>query len=246
VITVVIPVSPVPSHPDTSILDQTVTSVRHHLPDAELILMFDGVRNEQVDRKADYEEFIRRVLWKADHDPLWRPVCPFVFDEHLHQVGMLRNVIGEIRTPLMLWVEQDCPLVCDEPIDWESCIELLMSGEADIVRLHHESHILDAHRHMTFDQVGQFVRTSQYSGRPHLAAVDWYEQALAEHFSPEANTYLEDVLHGTCSEAYIVNGMDGWRKNRIWVYHPDGGNIKRSIHIDGRAGDPKFDELLRF
>lgn len=245
-ITVVVPVSPLLSHPDTAIVDETVASIRHHLPDAELILMFDGVRNEQVDRKADYEEFVRRVLWKADHDPLWRPVCPFVFGEHLHQVGMLRNIIGDVRTDLLLFCEQDTPLVTDEPIDWDACQQLIMSGDADIVRFAHEAHILPDHLHMMHGQQGQFVRTSQFSARPHLAAADYYERILADHFSPEARCFLEDKMHGICSEAYIVDGMNGWSDHRLWIYHPDGGNIKRSLHTDGRAGGPKFESEQRF
>lgn len=245
-ITVVVPISPIPSHPDLSILEQTVESIRHHLSDAELMLCFDGVRPEQEHRRADYEEHIRQVLWKADHDPVWRPMCPWVFDDHKHQVGMLRSVLDEVRTPLMLFCEQDTPLVTDEPIDWQACIELIMREEADVVRFAHEAHVLEAHAHMVHGQVDGFMRTSQFSARPHLAAVDYYDRILKDHFSSDANTFVEDVMHSVCSEAYIINGMDGWGQHRLWIYHPDGGNIKRSVHIDGRAGDPKFDSLLRF
>jgi hypothetical protein len=65
-ITVVIPVSPIKSHPDTAILDETLDSVRYHHPTAEIILTFDGIREEQSRRWHDYEEFIRRALWRAD------------------------------------------------------------------------------------------------------------------------------------------------------------------------------------
>jgi hypothetical protein len=32
---------------------------------------------------------------------------------------------------------------------------------------------------------------------------------------------------------------DGWDKHKLWIYHPE-GSIKRSYHLDGRAGTRKF------
>lgn len=106
-ITAVIPVSPIPSHPDISILTTTVESVRHHLPDSEIILTFDGVREEQEHRRHTYEHAIRETLWQADH--VWGNCYPIIFEQHQHQTGMLRAVIDRIRTPLLMYVEADCP-----------------------------------------------------------------------------------------------------------------------------------------
>jgi len=244
VITVLTPVSPIPSHPDTEILEQTLDSVRHHLPDAEIILTFDGVRAEQDDRAQDYAEHIRRALWRADHH--YGNICPLIFDEHTHQAGMARAALAEVRTPLVLYVEQDTPLVTDEPIEWDDCAALIESGQADVVRFHHEALIPEPHQHMMHGLEGKFLRTSQFSARPHLASTGYYRRVLADHFSPGANCFLEDVLHGVCSEAVIIDGMAGWDRHKLWIYHPDTGNIKRSWHIDGRAGAPKYDELQRF
>jgi hypothetical protein len=243
VITAIVPVSPIRSHPDTAILTETLGSIRHHLPDAEIVLTFDGVRPEQSDRRADYEEHIRRALWLADHH--YRNVVPFVWNEHLHQVGMLRRVLDEIRTPLLLFVEQDTPLT-DDLIDWNACIDLIMSGEADLVRYSHEAEVLPPHRHMTIGEVENgFQRTCQFSARPHLASVAYYRRILDAHFSPEARTYTEDVMHGVCHQAYTVDGMRGWYQHRIWIFHPE-GNIRRSYHTDGRAGEPKYEDQLVF
>lgn len=235
-ITVVIPVSPILSHPETKILEETIQSVRHHLPDAEIILCFDGVRVEQEARRADYEEHIRRVLWKAKS---WGAVCPFVFDEHAHQVGMLRAVMDEIRTPLLLFVEQDAPLVGE--IDWQACIDIITAGDADVVRYSHEAVIPIEHEHLMLGVMGNFLRTCQFSARPHLASVAYYRRLLTDHFSPDANCFVEDVAHGVCHNAYVRDGIAGWYGHRLWIYNPAGGNIKRSYTTDGRAGEPKWD-----
>ena len=203
-------------------------------------LTFDGVRGEQKDRADDYALATAGTLWAADKH--WRGVAPFRFTDHQHQSGMLRHVLDEIHTPLLLYVEQDTPLVCDEPIDWQACADLILSGESNLVRFHHEAHIPDVHAHMMHGTDGVFTRTSQWSQRPHLASVAFYRRILASHFTTESKCFIEDRMHGVCDNAYRQDGMNGWRQYAMHVYTPDGENIKRSYHLDGRAGAPKWDE----
>ena len=235
-ITVVTPVSPIPSHPDTAILDETIASVRHHLPDAEIILTFDGVRAEQAGRRADYEEHIRRALWKADHDPLWRPVCPFVFDAHLHQVGMMRAVIDEIRTPLLMYVEHDMPLRVDREIDFAAITRFIQSGRSDLVRFYLRDAIPDEHQYLMhgFESDGLFLRTSQWSQNVHISTVLFYRRILSEHFSPNAKSFIEDGIYGPAANAYPGDTF------RLHIYHPE-DDIRCLCHLDGRADDPKFE-----
>ena len=238
-ITVVTPVSPIPSHPDPKVLLQTIDSVRHHLPDSEIILTFDGVRAEQEHRRADYEEFIRRTLWLADHH--YGNIVPFVFDEHLHQVGMMRAVIDEIDTPMLMYVEQDTPLVVDREIDFDLVTKFISSCRSDLVRFHHEAQIPDEHQPMMHGMEPDlpFMRTSQWSQRPHVAFVPFYRRVL-DNFKPWAKCFIEDKMHGVCDEAYKINGMAGWQDWRLHIYAPE-GSICRSWHTDGRGGDPKFE-----
>ncbi len=245
-ITVVIPISPIKSHPETYILEETINSVRHHLPDCEIILTFDGVREEQEDRRPEYEEHIRQVLWKCNH--VYKNVLPIIFDEHMHQTGMARAIIDKIKTPLLLYVEQDTPLVTDESIDWDVCTEnILLKGKADVVRFHHEGVIPKEHNHMIHGLLPgstMFMKTSQWSQRPHLATVAFYRRILSTCFSDNANSFVEDKMHGVCHEAYLKDGDLGWQSYRIVIYIPDtpNKNIKRSYHTDGRAGGLKYDD----
>lgn len=225
--------SPIKSHPGTAVLEETISSVRHHLPDSEIVLMFDGVRAEQEHMRAAYEEATRRTLWLAKS---WGAVCPFVFDRHLHQVGMLRAVLDEIRTPLMLFVEADTPLEKD-PIDWATCCDLITSRKADVVRMYHESAVPPEHEYLMREQRGDFLHTVQWSQRPHLASVEYYRRALEKYFTPEANCFVEDVMHGACQ---------AWPdEHKLFIYTPEGG-YRRSFHSDGRAGEPKWDDQQTF
>lgn len=239
VITAVVPVSVIKSHPSTEILEQTLDSIRHHLPDAEIILTFDGVRDEQFKYRLLYEEHIRRVLWLAAKH--YGNICPYIFDSHQHQTGMLRHVLDDIRTPLMLYVEQDTPLVTDEPIDWDAITAAILTGSSNLVRFSHEAQILECHEHLMHGTDLCFTRTSQWSQRPHVASVAYYRRLLDSYFSPDAKCFLEDRLHGVLDEAWNIDGMAGWLQHRTHLYTPP-GNIKRSYHTDGRAGAPKYDD----
>jgi hypothetical protein len=243
-ITVLIPSSPIKSHPDTLIIDETISTTRTHLPNAEIILMLDGVREEQEDRRADYEQYIYRVLWKCLHE--WKNVLPLIFDDHQHQANMTRKALEYVQTPLILFVEHDTPLTPDTEIPFKGIAETVLSGEADIVRLHHEALILDVHKHLMFDTVSQnihgvpMMRTRQWSSRPHVSSVAYYRRILNDYFSPDSKTFIEDRMYSIVEQACRDDGIQGWYNHRLCIYTP-AGDIKRSYHTDGREGEEKFD-----
>lgn len=236
-ITVVVTASPLPSHPSAGIINETLASIRHHLPDAPIWVLFDGVRGEQEHMRYAYESHIEAV--RATNTTLR------MFANHLHQVGMLRKVIDDIPTPLLMFVEADTPLLTNRVIDWDVINEFILSGRSNCVRFAHEEAIPESHGYLMFgmEPDAPMIRTSQYSARPHIATVDKYREWLT-HFSPEANTFLEDLLHGVVQENVEHNG---WWSEKMHIYAPDDPvGIKRSTHLDGRAGAPKYDNLLRF
>lgn len=237
-LTVVVPASPLPSHPDTAVIDETLSSVRHHLPDVPLLVTFDGVRPEQEHLREAYEDHIHQVMKRWD-------AAYFMFEKQTHQVGMLRSVIDSIETPLLMYVEADAPLLTDRHIDWDLITGFLQSGRSNCVRLYHEECVPAGHGHLMFgmEPDAPFLRTSQYSARPHIATVEQYRKWLTE-FSPEANTFLEDKLHSVVQESVK---LQGWWSQKCHIYAPaDDQGFRRSSHLDGRAGGPKFDDSLVF
>lgn len=241
-ITVVVTTSPIPSHPSTAIIDETITSVRAHLPDAEIILMCDGVRPEQEHMRSAYENYLQRVLWSADH--VWGHTLPLIHDKHLHQAGCTKHALRHVHTPLLLFVEGDTPLT-DGHIPWAAISKTILFGDAHVVRFHHEASILEPHRYLMLDDDPQDVRgvpltrTVQWSQRPHLASVAWYRELLARWFPTDEPEFIEDQVYGRLITAYERDGEMGWMNWRTWIYTPD-GNIQRSYHTDGRAGESKY------
>lgn len=240
-ITVVLVTSAIPSHPETYILEETIKSIRHHLPDSEIILQIDGLREEQLHRKEQYDEYKTRMLWKCLHE--YENVLPIIFEKHSHQSTMMKQTVDMIKTPLMLYVEGDTPLVVDEPIDWTACINFIDSGKANTIRFYHEALVPNAHDWLMLDWSGDFLQTVQWSQRPHLSKVSYYKEIVLASI-PE-KTFIEDYMHSVAYEEYIIpwrknKSKEGWELHKLWIYYPNKTNNKRSYHTDGRQGLKKF------
>jgi len=244
-ITVVITSSPIVSHPDTTILEQVIESVRERLPTAEIIVVMDGVRPEQERLRADYQTYIQRVLWKCNFE--WHNVLPVVMPQWGHQANSTRYALTFVETDVMLFLEHDTPIVGD--IDWAALIGTIESGYANAIRLHQDVEMHADHERVMIDHETQTIngvplrRTMAWWQRPHLASTDFYREFLTEFFHPEARTMIEDLLYG---KMWIdcVTHRHGWDKWKVWVYFPEGPDIRRSGHLDGRQQEPKFDMLF--
>lgn len=243
-ITILMPTSPIKSHPDTRVIEETIESVRAQpeLKDAEIIVMLDGVRPEQRHRCADYEEFCRRLLWLCNNQ--WRNVIVQRHDEHMHQGMMTKVALNTmVQTEMILFVEQDTP-ICDH-IEWEGMAEAIRTKAANAIRLHHEALILPDHEHLMIGKALtrggiRMRRTQQWSQRPHLASTEFYRWMIDTYFGNESRTMIEDVMYSVLETHYREKEMEGWDKFRLWIYTPKTDSIKRSYHTDGREGESKY------
>lgn len=232
--TVIIPTSPIPSHPNTAIIDETIQSVSERL-DADIIVVFDGIRDEQKDFKQKYQTYIKNMLRKD--------IYPIILTEHSHQVQATREALKHVTTPLILFVEHDTPL-CEE-IPFEGLESVVLSGLANVIRLHHEALILPDHVHLMLDKEPQTIngipmqRSKQWSQRPHLASANFYRYILAKYFTDNAKSFIEDKLHGVLQDE--ITSEQGWGKFKLWIYAPE-RDMKRSYHLDGRAGGAKYSD----
>lgn len=240
-VTVIIPSSPVPSHPSTSMIEEVVASVRAQLPNSEIIISCDGIRPEQESRSAAYTDYIARLIHLCHRQ--WTNVLPVVFEEHLHQGVMARRVLPNVITSKILYVEHDAPIYGDIP--WGPLCTAVDSGVANVIRLHHEASILEPHKHLMLTEApldvcgAPLLPTVQWSQRPHLANKTWYESMVCRYFGESSRTMIEDVMYGVLETHYREEGRDGWDPFRLFIYAPD-GDMKRSWHLDGRAGEPKY------
>lgn len=245
--TIIIPTSSIPSHPSTEILDETISTIRTHLPDSEIILMFDGLRKEHQDRRRTYNEYIRRALFKANTE--YGNVYPVIFKEHHHQTGMTKAILEDIRTETILYIEQDTPLTPDWEIPFDNLEKIIKDGDSNLIRFHFESIIPKEHNHMMlstekFRDV-TLMKTVQWSQRPHLSSLAFYRRILNDYFSENSKSFIEDKMHSVLHSAFIDDGELGWHQFKTHIYYPK-GSIKRSYHTDGRNGEAKYDDTQVF
>lgn len=231
---VIVPVSPIPSHPSINIVDETIKSIRSHV-DSPILVTIDGVRDEQKDFQYRYREFIKNFLWKCNFE--YKDVLPVIFSEHKHQSGMMKEVLPKIGTQFILYVEQDAPLTPDVPIEWDKVKSFISSGESNCVRFHFETKIPDEHKYLMIGEPENgFQKTKQWSQRPALYLTNYFKAFMDAFFSEKSNTFIEDRMYG-------ILQIQDWNNHKIHIYHPE-GSIKRSYHTDGRAGDKKYDDRL--
>jgi hypothetical protein len=162
-----------------------------------------------------------------------------------------------VTTPLILFVEHDTPVVGQ--IDWAGLCYVVDQGIVNMVRLHHETAIGDYHRHMMLDDTERYygttdlhpgvplIRTFQWSQRPHLASTKFYRERVMPYFDPVTGiTYIEWRMHSIVQEGIERGVEQQWAKWRVAIYVPPGGNIQRSTHLDGRAGESTGDSVAAF
>lgn len=234
-LTILIPTSPIPSHPSTIILDETISNIRKYT-DAEIILMFDGVHLSVEHRKDDYQEYRARVIDKS----LEYGHFSFIsFSEHTHQAKMTRQALASIKTPLIMFCEHDTSPIGEIPFK-EIC-DMMLTGIFNYIRFNIFDRILDEHKYLMLGDIHPVCgipvqRTVQYSQRPHIASTDWYREILTKYFKPEDKTMIEDVMHGVIQDNYTLTGVDNFK---LAIYTPEGSQL-RSYHSDGRGNDEKI------
>lgn len=245
-ITVLIPTSPIRQNPSLNIISAAVESVRSRLPNAEILIMVDGVRPEQGARRNAYDEYVRRLLWKANFE--WHNVLPIVFDEWTHQAGMTRVALEKVSTPFVLFLEHDTAL--EGSIDWEGCMAVLDRGEANAIQFHENTELNDEHRHLilgytTTEEGVRLLKTKAWWQRPHLARTSFYRDRIMPLFGSRARTMIEEVVYGVMMTDIDHRGRAAWWDWRVFIYAPE-GDMKRHRHFDGRGGEPKHPNVYAY
>lgn len=236
-LTILMPTSTIPSHPSTEKIEQVIESVRIHHPTADIIIMCDGIRDEQLDRTDDYNAYLVELLDACNFK--WRNVYPIVFEEFSHQANMARSALDYVYTSLVMYVEHDISLTPDQIFDWEGIYNLVESGEIDALKFSFETMgIHPEHEHMALDpeviemQGVPVRRTIQWSQRPHVCRTAYYRWMIEKWFPPTNRTMIEDRMHSV--------GQEFPELVRIATYMPGGNTNVRCFHIDGREDDEKY------
>lgn len=245
-ITVLIPTSPIPSHSlcgnTTVIMDQTLAGIRHHLPQAKIIVMMDGVRPQIEFRRESYEWYKKELRQKAAQGQYG----DIEFMEHTYytqQARMTREALNKVTTPLIYFSEHDTPLVIDQnprdgvqetlsedlQIGWEEIFQILNSGQVNQVRFSFWETLVPEHEYLMRGQLDnhpKFLKTVQYSQWPNVATKGFYERILREHFHAHSIQMIEIPMYTAVVRA-------PWENFKVCLYYPR-PNARRFYHLEGR------------
>jgi hypothetical protein len=232
-ITILIPTSPIPSHPSTAILDETISNIRKYT-DALIIIMCDGVHSSLNHRKEAYLEYIEAIRNK------YKNTAVMVFGGHQHQAFMTREILKHVQTELILFNEHDCSPIGEIPFE-EICAMVKDSEEINCIRFNIFDQIPYEHSYLMLGgEIRDGIplqRTIQWSQRPHIAKKAWYQDILNAHFGKNDKTMIEDVMHGVVQVEYDRMKRDTFG---LAIYTPDTPSQLRSYHSDGRGADEKI------
>lgn len=247
-VTIIVTTSPIDLHPDTSQLEEVVSSTMRQYPNSELIIVADGVRPEQEYLREQHEEYLHHVAWLCNVE--WSRAQLIVHDFWRHQAGCVRTALERVRTPLLLMLEHDTPLTGFVYVD--VCRHLILDGEANVIRFYHDTAIPQEHMYLMEGMAAPLdlymMRTRQWSQRPHLASTEYYRKILDQYFGTESRTFIEDVMYGVVVNQTIQEPA-AWDDHCLWIYAEDNGGmsgIKRSAHLDGRGAAEKAPCLFAY
>lgn len=232
-LTILIPTSPIPSHPSTEVIDEILSKLNEYeeLRECKKIVMIDGVHPSLEHRRKAYEEYVSKLLERED-------IFTISFGQHTHQATMTKRALEIVLTPFVLFCEHDTAPIGNIPFE-KICLAMLNSY-INYVRFHIFHEILPEHEYLMLQKIEiegvPLRRTIQWSQRPHIASTDWYRDILNKYFQNGQKTMIEDVMHSIVQEDYKLTGKDNFY---LSIYAPQ-GNMLRSYHSDGRGSDEKI------
>jgi hypothetical protein len=143
---------------------------------------------------------------------------------------MLETQLRLVRTPYILYVEDDWEFLDYPPIWWDALIEFLKDGRLNYIRLFAQNRIHPLHEHMMRERViwdgVPFILHQQWSQNPHLSTTQFYNDHVLPLCKSNPADYIENVMHGTCQTGE-------WKNWKLATYNPvEGATMAVVRHIE--------------
>lgn len=230
-VTVLIPTSPIPRHPDTGLIVQVIDSIRYYLPSVHLIVMVDGIRPQIEHRRAQYDGYKTNLTNLKDAGRLGDAEL-LIFDEYSQQAIMTREALKRVQTPLILFCEHDAVFRTEPPAPkFPAIFNLLLSGGINLVRFYNWADIWHEHEYLMRGEMeyegSRFVKTCQYSQWPLVSRADYHRHILDRYFKMGQRSMIESGMYGPVAASR-------WEEHKIVIYL-DGTLVFR--HYDGRTDE---------
>ncbi len=241
-LTVVVPTSPIPSHPSSGMLRRALRSLVVHagLNGCRLLMVCDGAPPNSGS-VADYDEYKRRLRKLAADDQLGFSTKVIALEDCAGLGGVVRTALNHVTTPYLLMWEHDWRLI--RPVAVGAMLGLFNTDSGvHYVRLNKR-----ATHEAGWDSVLKpddrcrqlpLTRTGCWSANPHIARTEHYRRFVVPQLRPEPNGgsmgFEHPVFHAYQAAIHEL-GFD--RAQRRWGVFILGllGEPPYVTHMDGRG-----------
>ena len=242
-LTIVITTSPIPTHPNTNIIESTIDSLMNikEIKNCKIIITFDGCNDERFNVRYEQYKININELIKNKYE--FRNVICVYADEYVHQTNTIRNSMKYINTPFMFVIEHDWLIFGD--IKFREIISVMNMYKKIIkcVRLNYLSGYMYSNKlyppfvvpePIDFNGV-KLIYTDKWSCHPHISHKDSYEFYF--HFiSDKTRCYMEEILYGMEYTRIQINHLNFYEFG-TWIYGEPSDNMLHIRHIDGRNSE---------
>lgn len=230
-ITAVIPTSATITNPSTEIIEKCIASVKKYFPNAPIIITCDGLRDSNRHHQANYEKFIQNLL-KLEIEG---EVRINAYTNHEHQSGMMIDILDDIKTENILYLEHDWELTGDIPV--EKFEQIINEGTADLIRVLWPTELPAVYADKMIGEPEEIngvrlIKTFQWSQNPHIASKAFYQKVMS-YFGEDDKRFIEEGIIGHVETEYRQHG---WGKFKTFIFVPE-GNTQRCLHLDARKGE---------
>lgn len=191
-VSLIVVTSPIPSHPDTTLIDIAIESVlKMNYPFSEMIISYDKDRKNTSSYKT-YKKRMKSKYLQFKHLDL---------DKHGHFIGTFHNALNHCKTKYFFLLQHDISLVGKFPID--ECLETKVDW--NIIATHHfkpdecEKDIPEPTHWfpiMKKTKDKNLLKTYGWSERIFLSKRDWMMDKLHEYYHKgKTINFIESIFH---------------------------------------------------
>lgn len=225
--TIIVPISPVPSHPSTDMVERAVRSIHRHLEsqDWPIILACDGGTRETA-----YKEFKNRLHALVAGDAAFKQAAVLECTYWRHLAGVLEEAFQRIDTPLALVFQHDHEVL--RPVDTPGILACFENPTVQYLRLNRYANRVEGWDYILepFQEAPiPLLKTAAWSDMPHFVRTTYYLDFVLPQLR-WSNGELQRVFPEAIVFPRFIRDV---KQSGFQAVHP-----KYGTYVYGSLGDP--------
>ena len=192
-VSLIIATSPIPSHPNTDIVDKALDSIlKMNYPFHEIIISYD----KPMTKNKNYEKYkikMKQKYPKFNHLPM---------KKHGHFIGSFHNALNHLETEYFMMLQHDIQLIGNFPID--KCLSYKFDW--NIIATHHMKNSLkETHWFPIIQNKNkELQKVWGWSERIFLSRRNWMMDKIHEYYHKGmTKNFIESIFHHEFDKLYM-------------------------------------------